>query len=102
MHNIVQGTDLSVSVRPQAEVEGRVRKRPPVEGMLVRNLSGTRKQPPEMSITEGWNPPNEKEEEKRLAVRSFYFPLLHTRALCLWGVVCFGRSCRAPNLQGEQ
>jgi hypothetical protein len=35
--------------------------------MRLQTLSDTKKQPPEMSITGDWNPPNEKEEKERLA-----------------------------------
>ena len=46
--------------RPRAEVEALARKRTHVERMRSCNLGDAKKTPPEMSITGGWNPPNDK------------------------------------------
>jgi hypothetical protein len=51
---------MYLSTSPGAEVEARARKRALVEQMLLRNLSDTKKQPPETLISEDWNPPNDK------------------------------------------
>ncbi len=47
-------------IRPRAEVEALARKRTQVERMHSCKLADAKKQPPEINITGGWNPPNDK------------------------------------------